>query len=387
VTDLRSNDFNDKIYKLETTCGAARAGVVTTGHGTIQTPVFMPVGTQATVKTLTPADLNSMDVEIILSNTYHLFLRPGHELISRAGGLQKFMGWNKPVLTDSGGYQVFSLLDLSKITEEGVRFQSHLDGSYHLFTPESVMEVQAALGADIIMAFDECVPYPAEEKYVKLAAERTIRWAERCRNHLADLDPGSRHPWPQYLFGIVQGGMHEHLRRWSAQRTVDLDLPGYAVGGLSVGEPKALMYEMLEHAIEYLPEDKPRYMMGVGYPEDLVAAVGRGVDMFDCVVPTRLGRNGSVFTATGRVSVKNGAYKDDHRPLDETCDCYVCQNFTRAYIRHLINTGEILGIRLSSHHNLHFMAGLMRSMRQSIVDGTFDQWSREFYNRYDPGSR
>ena len=379
--------MNSPLLNLETSCGAARAGLLTTAHGVVRTPVFMPVGTQATVKTLTPADLNDIGAQIVLANTYHLYLRPGHDLVREAGGLQKFMGWNKPVLTDSGGYQVFSLLDLNKISEEGVKFQSHLDGSYHMFTPESVMEVQAALGADIIMAFDECVPYPAEEDYVRLAAERTIRWGERCLSALNSLDDDKQPPWPQFLFGIVQGGMFEHLRHWSAARTVELDFPGYAVGGLSVGEPKELMLAMLEHVLEHLPEDKPRYMMGVGYPEDLVDAVSRGVDMFDCVVPTRLGRNGSVFTFDGRVSVKNAAYARDHRPIEEDCECYVCRNFTRAYIRHLINTGEILGIRLASHHNVHFMGQLMARMRGAIVDGTFDQWSVSFYNRYDPNSR
>jgi queuine tRNA-ribosyltransferase len=376
-----------KIYSLETTCGIARAGQITTAHGLIRTPVFMPVGTQATVKTLTPADLNDIGAQIVLANTYHLYLRPGHYLVCEAGGLQKFMGWHKPVLTDSGGYQVFSLLDLNKITEEGVRFQSHLDGSYHMFTPESVMEVQAGLGADIIMAFDECVPYPAEEDYVRLGAERTIRWAARCKTALEALPPDKKPEWPQYLFGIVQGGMFEHLRRWSAGRTVELDFPGYAVGGLSVGEPKEMMMEMLEVALEYLPADKPRYMMGIGYPEDLVAAVSRGVDMFDCVVPTRLGRNGSAFTLDGRVSVKNASYARDHSPIEEECACYVCRNFTRAYIRHLINTGEILGIRLTSHHNVHFMNNLMARMREAIMDGSFDQWAAAFYNRYDPQRR
>ncbi|MBW7995884.1 MAG: tRNA guanosine(34) transglycosylase Tgt [Candidatus Glassbacteria bacterium] len=376
-----------KFFELQATDAAARAGVINTGHGVVRTPVFMPVGTQATVKTLTPADLDGMGVEIVLANTYHLYLRPGHELIRQAGGVQEFMGWRKPVLTDSGGYQVFSLLDLNRISEEGVRFQSHLDGSYHMFTPESVMEAQAALGADIIMAFDECVPYPSEEDYVRLAAERTIRWSERCRDSLDGL-PGAKRPsWAQYLFGIVQGGMYHHLRRWSAQRTVELGLPGYAVGGLSVGEPKELMFEMLECSLEHLPEDKPRYMMGVGYPEDLVAAVARGVDMFDCVVPTRLGRNGNAFTSSGRVAVKNSSYAADFGPLDGECNCYACRNFTRAYIRHLINTGEILGIRLTSHHNVHFITALMRQMREAIFDGTFDQWSQLFYNKYDPGSR
>jgi len=362
---------------------AARAGVIRTAHGSVRTPVFMPVGTQATVKTLSPRDLEQIGVEIVLANTYHLYLRPGPEIIRRAGGLQRFMGWHRPVLTDSGGYQVFSLLDLSRIKEEGVTFQSHLDGSYHLFTPERVVEIQAAMGADIIMAFDECVPYPSEEDYVRLAAERTMRWAERSRRCQETLSDSQAPGWPQALFGIIQGGMYSHLRQWSARATVELDFPGYAVGGLSVGEPKALMYEMLECVLEHLPPDRPRYLMGVGYPEDMVEAVRRGVDMFDCVVPTRYGRNGTVFTGRGRLVVKNAPFADDFRPLDEECDCYVCRNFTRAYIRHLIHSGEILGIRLTSQHNVYFMVKLVERMRKSIFNGKFDRWAEEFYNKYD----
>ena len=372
-------------FELAARDGAARAGVLHTGNGTVHTPVFMPVGTQGTVKTLTPRDLEEIGVELVLSNTYHLYLRPGHELVRRAGGIQRFMGWRGPLLTDSGGYQVFSLLDLSRITEEGVTFQSHLDGSPHLFTPERVVEIQTALGADIIMAFDECVPYPAEEDYVRLACERTLRWAERCRDHLDALPAELRPGWPQALFGIVQGGMYRHLRQFSARATVELGFPGYAVGGLSVGEPKALMFEMLECALEHLPAECPRYMMGVGYPEDMVEAVRRGVDMFDCVVPTRLGRNGTVFTASGRLVVKNAPCADDLRPLDESCDCYVCANFSRAYIRHLLNSNEILGLKLTSYHNVRFMIRLMQQMRQAILQGEIDRWTDTFYNRYDPG--
>ena len=378
-------EIKDFGFELAAVDGAARAGAIHTAHGTVQTPVFMPVGTQGTVKTLTPRDLEEIGVELVLSKTYHLYLRPGHELIRRAGGIQRFMGWHGPLLTDSGGYQVFSLLDLSRITEEGVTFQSHLDGSPHLFTPERVIEIQAALGADIIMAFDECVPYPAEEDYVRLACERTLRWAARCRDHLAGLPSEQRPGWPQALFGIVQGGMYKQLRQWSARATVDLGFPGYAVGGLSVGEPNALMFEMLDYALEHLPSDKPRYMMGVGYPEDMVEAVRRGVDMFDCVVPTRLGRNGTVFTSTGRLVVKNAPCSDDLRPLDESCDCYVCANFSRAYIRHLLNSNEILGIKLTSYHNVHFMIRLMRQMRGAVLEGKIDRWADTFYNRYDPG--
>jgi len=362
--------------------GSARAGVITTAHGCIQTPVFMPVGTQATVKALSPEELERIGVQVVLANTYHLYLRPGHSLIRRAGGLQKFMGWQRPVLTDSGGYQVFSLLDLNRIKEEGVTFQSHLDGSSHEFTPEGVVEIQAAMGADIMMVLDECVPYPAEEDYVRQAMERTLRWAERCRRRWSALDADEAPAWPQALFGIVQGGVYPHLRGQSARCTVELDFPGYAVGGLSVGEPKALMYEMLDCALEHLPADKPRYLMGVGHPDDMVEAVRRGVDMFDCVVPTRYGRNGTAFTGRGRLVVKNAAYTEDFRPLDEECGCYACRNFSRAYIRHLMQSGEILGLRLTSEHNVHFMVNLVGSMRRAILEGRFESWARGFYDRY-----
>ncbi|HLA39032.1 MAG TPA: tRNA guanosine(34) transglycosylase Tgt [Candidatus Glassbacteria bacterium] len=370
-------------FKVTARQGSARAGLIATPHGKIATPAFMPVGTQGTVKTLTPAELEQIGVEVVLANTYHLYLRPGHEIVRQAGGLQKFMGWHRPVLTDSGGYQVFSLIELNKIKEEGVAFQSHLDGSSHLFTPERVIEIQAALGADIIMAFDECVPYPAEEDYVRLACERTLRWAERCRDRLAGLDWESAAPWEQALFGIVQGGMYPHLRQWSAARTVELGFPGYSIGGLSVGEPKALMYEMLERVLEHLPPDAPRYLMGVGHPEDMVEAVRRGVDMFDCVVPTRYGRNGTVFTAAGKLAVKNAPFANDFRPIEEECPCYACRNFSRAYIRHLVNSNEILGIRLTSLHNVYFMVNLVGQMRRAIAASSFDQWAAGFYNKYD----
>ena len=378
----RVREVPEVAFELETKDDAARAGRITTAHGVIQTPVFMPVGTQATVKTLAPEELERIGVEVVLANAYHLYLRPGHRLIQLAGGLQKFMGWHRPVLTDSGGYQVFSLLDLNQIREEGVTFQSHLDGSSHEFTPEKVIEIQAALGADIMMVFDECVPYPAEEDYVRLAMERTLRWAERCRRRWSGLTAAETHGWPQALFGIVQGGMYPHLRSQSARGTVELDFPGYAIGGLSVGEPKALMYEMLECALEHLPENRPRYLMGVGYPEDMVEAARRGVDMFDCVIPTRYGRNGTAFTSCGRLVVKNAPYAEDFRPLDEECNCYVCRNFTRAYIRHLIQSGEILGLRLVSEHNLHFMVEQVKGIRRSILEGRFETWARSFYEKY-----
>ena len=382
VETKRLREVAEVTFELETRDAAARAGGITTAHGVIQTPVFMPVGTQATVKTLAPEELERIGVEVVLANAYHLYLRPGHRLIQRAGGLHKFMGWHHPVLTDSGGYQVFSLLDLNHIREEGVTFQSHLDGSSHEFTPEKVIDIQAALGADIMMVFDECVPYPAEEDYVSLAMERTLLWADRCRRRWSGLTAAETHGWPQALFGIVQGGMYPHLRSQSARRTVELDFTGYAIGGLSVGEPKALMYEMLECAIEHLPEDRPRYLMGVGYPEDMVEAIRRGVDMFDCVIPTRYGRNGAAFTSCGRLVVKNAPYAEDFRPLDEECNCYVCSNFTRAYIRHLIQSSEILGLRLVSEHNLHFMVELVKGIRRSVLDGRFETWARSFYDKY-----
>ena len=369
---------------METCDNRARAGVIETPHGAVETPAFMPVGTQATVKAMSAEDLHHIDAQIVLSNTYHLYLRPGHELIRSIGGLQVFSGWRGPMLTDSGGYQVFSLLDLSKISEEGVRFQSHIDGSYHDFTPERVMDIQHGLGADIIMAFDECVPYPSEEDYIKLAVDRTFRWAERCRNRWQELMALKSTPWYQALFGIVQGGMYPHLRELSAKKTVDLDLPGYAIGGLSVGEPKALMYEMIDVTEPFLPEDKPRYLMGVGYPEDLVEAVSRGIDMFDCVVPTRYGRNGTVFNHEGRMVIKNAQYADDNRPISDECGCRSCANYSRAYIRHLLNTGEILGLRLTTEHNLYFILDLMKRMRVAIKAGRFEEFRKDFFSRFVP---
>lgn len=355
----------------------ARLGKLHTPHGVIDTPVFMPVGTQATVKTLSPQELKELGAGIILSNTYHLYLRPGHELVKQAGGLHRFMNWDGAILTDSGGFQVFSLGDLRKIMEEGVEFRSHLDGSKHLFTPEKVMEIEMALGADIAMAFDECVSYPMDFAYTKLAMERTSRWAERCRKAHNKAD--------QALFGIVQGGMYPELRAISARDLVSLDFPGYGIGGLSVGEPKPLSYEILEHTVPLLPKDKPRYLMGVGSPDYLIEGTIRGVDMFDCVLPTRIARNGTVFTSEGRVTIRNAVYKNDFTPLDHHCECYTCRNFTRAYIRHLFNTGEILGLRLTSYHNLYFLVSLMRQIREAIAADCLLDFRREFYDRYDGG--
>lgn len=353
----------------------ARAGIIHTPHGSFPTPIFMPVGTQASVKGVSPDELRDLGAGIILSNTYHLFLRPGMDLIREAGGLHKFMHWDGAILTDSGGFQVFSLGDLRKITEEGVTFRSHIDGSKKFLSPEVSMEVQMALGSDIVMAFDECVPYPADYDYAKKSTERTIRWLKRCKEAMTDPNQG--------LFGIVQGGMYKELREWSARETTAMDLPGYAVGGLSVGEPKELMYEMLEYSTSLLPQDKPRYLMGVGTPDCLVEGVQRGIDMFDCVYPTRVARNGMAMTWTGRLVMKNAQFTHDHHVLEEGCGCYACRNgYTRAYIRHLVRANEIFGLRLLSLHNLYFLQDFMRRMRQAILDDRFTEFRSDFFNHY-----
>ena len=353
----------------------ARAGIIHTPHGSFPTPIFMPVGTQASVKGVSPDELRDLGAGIILSNTYHLFLRPGMDLIREAGGLHKFMHWDRAILTDSGGFQVFSLGDLRKITEEGVTFRSHIDGSKKFLSPEVSMEVQMALGSDIVMAFDECVPYPADYDYAKKSMERTIRWLKRCKEAMTAPNQG--------LFGIVQGGMYKELREWSARETTAMDLPGYAVGGLSVGEPKELMYEMLEYSTSLLPQDKPRYLMGVGTPDCLVEGVQRGIDMFDCVYPTRVARNGMAMTWTGRLVMKNAQFTHDHHVLEEGCGCYACRNgYTRAYIRHLVRANEIFGLRLLSLHNLYFLQDFMRRMRQAILDDRFTEFRSDFFNHY-----
>ena len=353
----------------------ARAGIIHTPHGSFPTPIFMPVGTQASVKGVSPDELRDLGAGIILSNTYHLFLRPGMDLIREAGGLHKFMHWDRAILTDSGGFQVFSLGDLRKITEEGVTFRSHIDGSKKFLSPEVSMEVQIALGSDIVMAFDECVPYPADYDYAKKSTERTIRWLKRCKEAMTAPNQG--------LFGIVQGGMYKELREWSARETTAMDLPGYAVGGLSVGEPKELMYEMLEYSTSLLPQDKPRYLMGVGTPDCLVEGVQRGIDMFDCVYPTRVARNGMAMTWTGRLVMKNAQFTHDHHVLEEGCGCYACRNgYTRAYIRHLVRANEIFGLRLLSLHNLYFLQEFMRRMRQAILDDRFTEFRSDFFNHY-----
>lgn len=359
-------------YELIKQCPhtGARAGRIHTPHGSFDTPIFMPVGTQASVKTLAPEELKEMGAGIILSNNYHLFLRPGSKLVKEAGGLHKFMNWDRAILTDSGGFQVFSLGDLRKISEEGVTFRSHIDGSKKFLSPEIATQSQMDLGADIIMAFDECVPYPADFKYTRESMELTLRWAQRCKNTMTNPNQG--------LFGIVQGGMYKDLRIECANRLVDMDFPGYAVGGLSVGEPKELMYEMLDITLEHLPQNKARYLMGVGTPDCLVEGVMRGIDMFDCVYPTRVARNGTAMTWNGRLVIKNAQYEHDFHPIDEHCNCYTCRNYSRAYIRHLVRVNEIFGLRLLTIHNLHFLIDFMKQMRQSIMEDRFPEFYRKF---------
>lgn len=353
----------------------ARLGRVHTPHGSFDTPTFMPVGTLATVKTMSPEELEQIDAKIILSNTYHLWLRPGEEIIREAGGLHSFMNWKGAILTDSGGFQVFSLSDMRKITEEGVYFRNHLNGDKLFLSPEKAMQIQNALGSDIMMAFDECPPYPATYEYMKQSVERTSRWAERCLK-------AHERPEEQGLFGIVQGGEFEDLRKMSAQDLVSLDFPGYAVGGLSVGEPKEVMNRVLEFTTPLLPADKPRYLMGVGSPDSLIDGAIRGIDMFDCVLPTRIARNGTCMTSTGRLVVRNAKYAKDFRPIDEHCDCHVCKNYTRAYIRHLIKCNETFGFRLTTYHNLYFLVKLMKQVRAAISEDRLGDFREEFFERY-----
>ncbi len=353
----------------------ARHGIVHTPHGDIQTPVFMPVGTLATVKAISPEELkNDVKAQIILSNTYHLYLRPGHNLVKQAGGLHKFMNWDKPILTDSGGFQVFSLSSLRKITEEGVEFNSHLDGSKHMFTPERVMEIEEALGADIIMAFDECCPYPSSYEYTKNSMYRTSRWAKRCKEAHSTLNQG--------LFGIIQGGFYKDLRKISVEDLITLDFPGYAIGGISVGEPKDKFLDILRYTTPLMPENKPRYLMGVGSPDYLIEASISGIDMCDCVLPTRLARHGTALTSNGKVVIRNNEYAKDWNSLDKECDCYTCKNYTRAYLRHLVKTNEILGMRLLSLHNLRFLTNLMEKIREEIDRDTLLEFREEFYKKY-----
>jgi queuine tRNA-ribosyltransferase len=367
----------------------ARLGKLKTSHGEIYTPCFMPVGTQATVKTLSPLDLKEAGAQIILVNAYHLFLRPGVEIIKKGGGLHNFMSWNAPILTDSGGYQVFSLALLRKITDEGVQFQSHIDGKRHFLTPEDVISIQQDLGSDIMMPLDECVHYPCAKDYAEVAMKRTLDWAERSKEHIAysishiaedhkRLGINNK----QLLFGIVQGATYEDLRRKSAQQLAEIDFDGYALGGVSVGEPKNLSYNIINFTGQFLPKDKPRYCMGVGLPEDILMAVESGMDMFDCVVPTRYGRNGTAFTHEGKMIIRNSPYLEDFLPLDEKCACYTCKNFSRAYLRHLFNTEEILGLRLVSLHNIHFYLELMQKIREAINKDKLTEFKKEFVSVY-----
>ena len=360
------------MFKILKTEGKARRGEFSCAHGgTVQTPVFMNVGTQAAIKGgVSALDLKNVGCQIELSNTYHLHLRPGDKVVRQMGGLHKFMNWDRAILTDSGGFQVFSLGDLRKISEEGVTFRSHIDGSKKFLSPEIATQSQMDLGADIIMAFDECVPYPADFKYTRESMELTLRWAQRCKDTMTNPNQG--------LFGIVQGGMYKDLRIECANRLVDMDFPGYAVGGLSVGEPKELMYEMLDITLEHLPQNKARYLMGVGTPDCLVEGVMRGIDMFDCVYPTRVARNGTAMTWNGRLVIKNAQYEHDFHPIDEHCNCYTCRNYSRAYIRHLVRVNEIFGLRLLTIHNLHFLIDFMRQMRQSIMEDRFPEFYRKF---------
>lgn len=349
----------------------ARCGQVHTLHGTFDTPVFMPVGTLGTVKAVTPENLEELGAQIILGNTYHLFIRPGHELVRSFGGLHGFMHWDKPILTDSGGFQIFSLKELAKITEEGAMFRSHMDGAKLFLSPEKAVEIQEALGSDIMMVLDTCIPYPATLEEARKATALTARWAKRCRE--------AQSPTGQLLFGILQGGMYPELRKPAAEELIDIGFDGYAMGGLSVGEPKELMHEMLDASVHLLPDSHPKYLMGVGTPEDLVEGVYRGVDMFDCVMPTRNARNGMLFTSQGRVVIKNSRYREDQRPLDEQCTCYTCRHYSRAYLRHLFQCREILAYQLNSIHNLHYYCTLMAGMRQAIAEDRFLDFRRNFY--------
>ncbi|MCK5129056.1 MAG: tRNA guanosine(34) transglycosylase Tgt [Clostridiales bacterium] len=362
-------------YKIKKVCkqSGARIGEFTTPHGVIETPVFMPVGTQATVKSLAPSELEDIGAQIILSNTYHLYLRPGNKLVKKAGGLHKFMNWNHPILTDSGGFQVFSLSGFRKITEEGVEFQSHIDGSKHFLSPEIATQIQIDLGADIIMAFDECAPWPAEYDYVKKSMERTLRWAQRCKDTHKDTEK-------QALFGIIQGGTYDDLRIESIKETIKIDFPGYAIGGLSVGEPKEEMYKSLDVLKPYLPENKPHYLMGVGSPDYIVESVARGIDMFDCVLPTRTARTGTLFTSHGKINILNAKYKEDLSPLDDQCTCYLCKNYSRAYLRHLFKAKEMLGPRLASLHNLQYLIQLTNRIKEAIYEDKMLEFREEFIN-------
>lgn len=367
-------------FKVEGTCGKARACTIETKRGRIETPIFMPVGTVGSVKALSPEDLNSCKAEIILGNTYHLMLRPGVKVLEHFGGMSSFAAWNKPLLTDSGGFQVFSLATKKDITEEGVKFSSHIDGSKLFLSPESSMDIQRSIGADIIMAFDECVEHPASYEYIKASVERTFRWAERSKKRKLEND--KENPHSQALFGIIQGGMYKDLRELSASQITSLELPGYAIGGLSVGESKSEMNEICAFSAELLPFDKPRYLMGVGTPEDILNSIEEGIDMFDCVMPTRNARNGTLFTSSGRVTVKNKSLEYSDEPLDSECGCYTCRNFSRGYLRHLFKAGEILSLRLNSIHNIYFYLSLVKNSRCAIKEGRFSAFKKDMLERF-----
>ena len=362
-------------YNLLNNDGNARYGTLETNYGTYETPMFMPVGTLANVKTLTPEEIKEMNCGIILANTYHLWLRPGEEVVKNAGGLHKFMNYSGPILTDSGGFQVFSLAKPKDIVEEGVSFKSHIDGKKLFLTPEKSIEIQNKLDSDIAMSFDECIPYPATYEYAKESTDRTLRWAIRGKNAFNNER--------QSLFGIVQGGEYEDLREYSAKETVKIGFDGYAIGGTSVGEDKITMNKMIEYAVKYLPTDKPRYLMGVGEPVDLLEGVERGIDMFDCVLPTRLARHGNAFTRNGRINLKNLKYKEDFTPIEQNCDCYTCKNYTKSYIRHLITCDEMLGGRLLSIHNIRFLVKEMEEIRESIKNNNFKKYKEEFIKNYN----
>lgn len=368
----QKNFYFETIRQDERT--GARAGIFHTPHGDIETPVYMPVGTQGSVKGVLPRDLEEAGAQIILANTYHLYMRPGDGIVKAAGGLHKFMNWNRPILTDSGGFQVFSLAKLNKIRDEGVYFNSHVDGGLHFISPEKAMEIEQNLGADIAMAFDQCSPYGADYKFSAAAMERTLKWLERCRASHTRKD--------QALFPIVQGNMFKDLREISLKESIPYAGQGIAIGGLSVGEPKPLMYEIMDFMYDKYPTNVPRYLMGVGSPDCLVEGTRRGIDMFDCVLATRIARNGTALTSQGKVVVRNGKYKEDFTPLDPECDCYCCRHYTKAYLRHMINVGEMMGGMLISLHNISFLTGLMRRMRQAILEGGFSEFAEEFYAKY-----
>jgi queuine tRNA-ribosyltransferase len=366
-------------FALEKSDGSARAGRLTTDHGDVPTPIFMPVGTQGTVKAMGPRDLEDAGARIILGNTYHLYLRPGTAVLGDAGGLHRFSAWSRPILTDSGGYQVFSLSDLRRIDEDGVAFKSHIDGSLHRFTAESVIDTQRAIGSDVMMVLDECTPYPCDEAYAQEANARTMRWAARCRERLERTAPAYGHG--QALFAIVQGSVYPRVREESARALTALEFDGYAIGGLSVGEPADLMYRMTEVCTALLPEDRPRYLMGVGTPENIVESIARGIDMFDCVMPTRNGRNGLFFTGRGRVNIRNAAHRTDPSPVEAGCTCYGCRTFSRAYLHHLFKAGEILGLQIASMHNVTYYLRLVGAARDAILRGDFARWKEQTLSR------